>query len=707
MNAHLNHAPQSKENPKKPAGQESAVCMPSQVLVRAKLEMTEPGDSDELEADAAADSIVKEGKIARAVSGGHSGGGIALPSQMGSQLSSMQGHGSQLYGNLKTQMESGFGRDFSDVRLHTGDAAAEMSESISARAFTYGNDIFFNRGQFNPGTPEGQHLIAHELTHAIQNSGKVARQGIPAGAQATVPAPAMPKATKETTADEEEALRQDLIDNSPILENKFGIKHHTIENTDSKDALTKILEVLSESDNLIQYAQKKWDWANNLNQPKKKKEKKKKQKKTEDELKREEEERKAEEAKKAALIPSIKSLVQVLFNTLTQVSVAMDILSVEKLAGNQVSDITDSKDKKPLVVGSDWDIVRTEFVRTLVDLGKLSHNPAITVLMYEGTYYRTDYNSISTTATSRAAKGQDAAALSRYGAVCNNAAHGAMMAAGQKDSLVGLSKSYSYSSDRKTWNNYSLQGSGEGDNALDSAQQGDRVVFWDKKKFVTQLVDYSKEDSDYQSLTKEIDKNNAKIAELQSGSEASQKANSSKIAEQQKKLKKNTEHREAVLKKKNEKIDFVNKNKTSSNPDSKQYVEIGGGSYIKIDDALKALDLNASHIEVIVGVREKGGKKQFLLSGAHSGSKVNGIARNDQGELYWKSASEIRTKSRIMRLIPTNDKSMISVDLSSMQAKSQTYSLSLSEEIGSKMSSRLYWTNDLSKVTIDYLHYIG
>lgn len=221
MNAHLNHAPQSKENPKKPAGQESAVSMPSQVLVRAQLEMTKPGDSDELEADAVADSIVKEGKIARAVSGGHSGGGIALPSQMGSQLTSMQGHGSQLYGNLKTQMESGFGRDFSDVRLHTGDAAAEMSESISARAFTYGNDIFFNRGQFNPGTPEGQHLIAHELTHVTQGGDSVRRQSAPPDIETpdVVPEDSATAPVKDTETHAEKLQRiattgteEDLID---------------------------------------------------------------------------------------------------------------------------------------------------------------------------------------------------------------------------------------------------------------------------------------------------------------------------------------------------------------------------------------------------------------------------------------------------------------------------------------------------------------
>lgn len=147
----------------------------SQVLVKAQLEMTTPGDSDEQEADEMANSIVSEGRIARSVSAGHSGGGVALPSQFASRISSFQGQGSRIAGDLKTKMENGFGRDFSNVRLHTDNAAAEMSSSISAKAFTYGSDIFFNRGQYNPETNEGQHLIAHELTHVVQGGQRLAR----------------------------------------------------------------------------------------------------------------------------------------------------------------------------------------------------------------------------------------------------------------------------------------------------------------------------------------------------------------------------------------------------------------------------------------------------------------------------------------------------------------------------------------------------
>ena len=76
---------------------------------------------------------------------------------------------------LRNMMESGFGQDFSHVRLHTDSEAATLSSSIHAKAFTHGNDIYFNQGQFSPNTSEGQKLMAHELTHVVQGTGKVGR----------------------------------------------------------------------------------------------------------------------------------------------------------------------------------------------------------------------------------------------------------------------------------------------------------------------------------------------------------------------------------------------------------------------------------------------------------------------------------------------------------------------------------------------------
>ena len=152
----------------------NSVSYPSRTIVHPKLEMTEPGDADEQEADVAANEVMS-GKVFRKFSGGGAGGGMAVSSQMESQLNQLQGGGQAMPDGLRGMMERGFDRDFSQVRLHTDGEAAGLSDSIHAKAFTHGNDIYFNQGQYAPETSEGQRLVAHELAHVAQGGGKVGR----------------------------------------------------------------------------------------------------------------------------------------------------------------------------------------------------------------------------------------------------------------------------------------------------------------------------------------------------------------------------------------------------------------------------------------------------------------------------------------------------------------------------------------------------
>ncbi|CAL2106823.1 hypothetical protein T190115A13A_20103 [Tenacibaculum sp. 190524A02b] len=87
-----------------------------------------------------------------------------------SQLKKGSG-GKQMNGNTKNEMESGFGADFSNVKIHTDTNAEQMSSNIGAQAFTHGNDIYFNKGKYEPNSKKGKHLLAHELTHTIQQKG--------------------------------------------------------------------------------------------------------------------------------------------------------------------------------------------------------------------------------------------------------------------------------------------------------------------------------------------------------------------------------------------------------------------------------------------------------------------------------------------------------------------------------------------------------
>lgn len=92
----------------------------------------------------------------------------SAPQSFEASLASSKGSGSPLPSDTRQSMESRFGADFGGVRIHTGSSAESLSAGISAQAFTHGNDIYFNSGKFNPNSDTGSHLLAHELTHTIQ-----------------------------------------------------------------------------------------------------------------------------------------------------------------------------------------------------------------------------------------------------------------------------------------------------------------------------------------------------------------------------------------------------------------------------------------------------------------------------------------------------------------------------------------------------------
>jgi hypothetical protein len=83
---------------------------------------------------------------------------------LASRINAQRGGGSSLDENTRTQMENNFGTSFADVRVHTGSEAQQLNRSVGAKAFTTGNDIFFGPN----GNPTDQGLLAHELTHVVQ-----------------------------------------------------------------------------------------------------------------------------------------------------------------------------------------------------------------------------------------------------------------------------------------------------------------------------------------------------------------------------------------------------------------------------------------------------------------------------------------------------------------------------------------------------------
>ncbi len=82
-----------------------------------------------------------------------------------------RGGGRSIDNSVKSGMENAFGTDFSSVRVHTGAQADALNRSLNAQAFTTGRDIFFKDGHYDPGSSRGRELLAHELTHVVQQNG--------------------------------------------------------------------------------------------------------------------------------------------------------------------------------------------------------------------------------------------------------------------------------------------------------------------------------------------------------------------------------------------------------------------------------------------------------------------------------------------------------------------------------------------------------
>jgi hypothetical protein len=91
-------------------------------------------------------------------------------------IASARSGGQSLPADLRTSMEQAFGSDFSGVRVHTGSESDNLNRSLQSRAFTTGHDVFFKRGEYNPASRRGQELIAHELTHVVQQNGSATRK---------------------------------------------------------------------------------------------------------------------------------------------------------------------------------------------------------------------------------------------------------------------------------------------------------------------------------------------------------------------------------------------------------------------------------------------------------------------------------------------------------------------------------------------------
>ncbi len=133
------------------------------IIQKKSLRKGEAGDKYEKEADMAASHILNGGSVLRSA-GFSSSRGVSAPFVN----LSLPNSGKKLNENVKTDMESGFGRSFDDVRIHNENASYKTAESLGARAFTVGNNIYFGKGEYNVSSSEGRGVLAHELAHVVQ-----------------------------------------------------------------------------------------------------------------------------------------------------------------------------------------------------------------------------------------------------------------------------------------------------------------------------------------------------------------------------------------------------------------------------------------------------------------------------------------------------------------------------------------------------------
>lgn len=158
------------------------VVSPSRVQVQARLKVNEAGDLHELEAERVADQVMRmpDAQVHRAEKGGVSHS--AVPDSMSANRTG--GHGQPLPDAVRSFFEPRFGHDFRDVRIHADAHSAESANAIGARAYTLGRDIVFAQDEYKPHMQSGRHLLAHELTHVVQQSSNSA--SAPEGIQRAV-----------------------------------------------------------------------------------------------------------------------------------------------------------------------------------------------------------------------------------------------------------------------------------------------------------------------------------------------------------------------------------------------------------------------------------------------------------------------------------------------------------------------------------------
>jgi len=243
--------------------------------VQAKLALGSPGDACEREAERVAESVAgAQGERAGAqdegarAGGGKRDGATHATHAVGDALRSA---GRPLDAPTRSFMESRFGHDFSRVRVHTDAQAAGSAQSLGAHAYTVGGDVVFAPGRYAPHTGEGRRLLAHELTHTIQQGGAGAQSSQGRAAPVAISAHSRPRvsgfwpfdADAEPAFDSVEGEVKYRLDKNETGEDEKAFKAL---NGQSVAAMLSTLEKLK-ADGLVGTLIGRFDHATGVNRP--------------------------------------------------------------------------------------------------------------------------------------------------------------------------------------------------------------------------------------------------------------------------------------------------------------------------------------------------------------------------------------------------------------------------------------------------------
>jgi Domain of unknown function (DUF4157) len=206
-----------------------------------KLIINQPNDAYEVEADAMADKVMRmempsnglqlkplpissvqrkcahceeEKKMQRKEMNGSE---TTADTGLESYVSGLQSGGQALSAEARSFYEPRFGYDFSSVKVHTDSVAAKSAQSINALAYTSGNNIVFNSGQYSPNTDNGKRLLGHELTHVVQQGGVISNI-----------APCIQREMKFEFQTKNKIWRNDGVHSPVLLERKYGPKDYLV-----------------------------------------------------------------------------------------------------------------------------------------------------------------------------------------------------------------------------------------------------------------------------------------------------------------------------------------------------------------------------------------------------------------------------------------------------------------------------------------------